>query len=33
VRGSAAREYFAVSFNDGGYNANGLHAHEPTAHA
>jgi hypothetical protein len=33
VRGAAAREYFAVSLDDGGHNANRLHAHEPTAHA
>jgi hypothetical protein len=33
VGGTAAREYLAVSFYDGGHNANGLHGHEPTAHA
>jgi len=33
VWGPAAREYFAVSLDDGGHNANRLHGHEPTAHA
>jgi hypothetical protein len=33
VWGTTAREYFAVPLDDGGHNADGLHGHEPTAHA